>query len=337
MNLSRTAWISLGSVFLLAGAAPAQVTIEPPGGGGTGAGSVLITPPTASPAPPTQRAATAPATMQSAESILQQLLNNKNNPGTATAPGAGGGAGAESLLTPVGPVPGPDGLLLEGQQIQFRSGHLKRDDADGAAAGAMIFVFDEKEPPVYQPMGVVPSRRLATMENAAGFAENAAGSDMNFRITAEVTQYRGRNYLYIKPSGIPDPPAAKPVAAAAPGPLVTPVAPQVPVAAPIPERNVITKRVGRLVRDAKTGMELIAFDADGKLLGDPPMGVIPCKYLEVMEAATDNGNKPLKFTLSGEVTTYRGRNYLYLKSVTIVTDLNKGIGTGINPGVRTGG
>jgi hypothetical protein len=334
MTLSRMAWVLLAPALLMAGTALAQLTVEPPGGGG---GGLSISPPTSNLTPQTKPLTTetkpqttAPATMQSAESILQQLLNNTTKPGTspttAGAGGAGGAGGAEALPTSMGPVPGPDGLLLEGQKIELRSGHLKRE------AGGMVFVFDEKESPAYPPMGVVPSRRLAAMEDAAGFPDNAAGSDMTFRIKAEVTQYRGKNYLYIQPLGIPLPPPAKPVAPAATVPVVTPIAPQTPVVAPLPQGNIITLRVGRLVRDAKSGTELIVFDADGKLLQDPPMGVIPCKLLEIVEDATDNGSKPLKFVISGEVTTYRGKNYLYLKVAKKVVDLNRGLGTGVNPG-----
>jgi hypothetical protein len=191
----------------------------------------------------------------------------------------------------------------------------------------MLFVFDPKDTPAYPPMGLIPSRRLAAMEDAAGFGEGRAGADMTFRITAEVTQYRGKNYLYVLPSGIPVPPPATPVKPDT-QPLVNPVAPNVPQTQPLSQGNIITNRMGRLVRDAKTGVELIAFDADGKQMVDPPMGVIPCKYLAVIEDATDNGNKPLKFRVSGEVTAYRGKNYLFLKFVQQVRELNGGIGAG---------
>jgi hypothetical protein len=266
--------------------------------------------------------ATVPAaTMPSAETVLQQMLNNKGGATTSST-------GPAPLITPMGPALGADGLLREGQKIDLRSGRLKKDEAgSGAGAGGVLFVFDEKETPAYPPMGLVPSRRLAAMEDAAGFGEGRGGSDMTFRITAEVTQYRGKNYLYVLPSGTSLPAPAVPVKPDT-RPLVVPAAPNVPQTQPMAQGNAITNRIGRLVRDAKTGVELIAFDADGRAMADPPMGVLPCKYLAVIEDGTDYGNKPLKFRVSGEVTTYRGKNYLYLKFVQQVRDINGGIGAG---------
>lgn len=320
----KNAWkISLlAAALALAAPAWAQVSIEPPASGG--GGNISIAPPDATSttmAAPALPAATAPvATLPSAQSILQDIVSSPGGRGPTTQ-GSGG-----PLIAP-GPELGPDGLLREGQQIELRNGHLQKEEAGG---GAMMFLFDPKELPHYPAMGVVPSRRLAAMEDAAGFGDGSNGSDMNFRITAEVTQYRGKNYLYIKPSGVPVPPPARPVAVAN-APLAVPAAPNVPVAAPLPQGNVISLRIARLVKDAKTGAELIAFDADGKLMADPPMGVISCKYLAVMEDTTEYGAKPGKFYVSGEVTTYRGKNYLYLKFVKVVADLNKGIGAGDNP------
>jgi hypothetical protein len=240
-------------------------------------------------------------------------------------------SGGDSALVapPNNPTPGADGLLREGQLIELRSGHLKKDDT-----GSMLFVFDPKETPVYPPMGVIPSRRLAAMEDAAGFGEGRTPTDMTFRISAEITQYRGKNYLYIKPSGIPLPTTAKaPTTAPATAPaLVNPVAPNAPAANALPERSYISNRVGRLVRDPKSGAKLIAFDADNKNMADPPMGVVPCKYLALLEDATDDASKSLPFRLSGEVLSYRGKNYLYLKMITRITDIHQGIGAGTNIG-----
>ena len=249
-----------------------------------------------------------------------------------------------TLIPPPGPEPGANGLLREGQQIELLAGHLKKDDkaagtvggVGGGGGGGMIFVFDPRETPAYPPMPVIPSARLAAMEDAAGFTQGRIPNDMTFRIDAEVTEYRGRNYLYIQPSAIPvPPPSTAPSSAPATSPaapLVNAVAPNPPPAALLTERSVVTNRIGRLVRDPRTGAKLIAFDADGTRLADPPMGVIPCKYLAILEDATDDGNKPLMFHVSGEVTTYRGKNYLYLKYVTVMRDLDKGIGAGTNVG-----
>jgi hypothetical protein len=303
---------------------PAQVAVEPPAGGG---GTVSMAPPTAS-APATTQTHPASTTqdLPSHTSVLQQLLDSGTTPGISEA----------TIVVPPGPELGANGLLREGQQISLRAGRLKKDEN-----GRMAFVFDPKESPTYPPMGVIPSRRLEAMEEAAGFGVGRTPNDMTFRIDAEVTEYRGKNYLYIKPSAIPVP--VPPPPAALPGPAapatvpataleVRAAAPIIPAAAPLTESSVVSNRVGRLVRDPKTGVELIAFDADGRRMADPPMGVVPCKYLAVLEDATQGGNKPVKFHVSGEVTTYRGKNYLYLRYVGVVLDLNQGIGAGDNLG-----
>jgi hypothetical protein len=325
MDLGRIAWIAVTLALMMSAAqgTRAQVSVEPPASGGEG---VSIAPPTTSaPAATQTRPAATAENPLSAPSVLQQILGS----GTTT------GISEPTLVVPPGPEPGANGLLREGQQISLRAGRLKKNEN-----GHMIFVFDPKESPAYPPMGVIPSRRLEAMEDAAGFGPGRTPNDMTFRIDAEVTEYRGKNYLYIKPSAIPVP---VPPAATAPGPVapgtvpttapeVRAAAPNVPVAATLTERSVISNRVGRLVRDPKTGVELIAFDADGRRMADPPMGVVPCKYLAVLEDATEDGNKPVKFHVSGEVTTYRGRNFLYLKYVGVVLDLYQGIGAGDNLG-----
>jgi len=92
------------------------------------------------------------------------------------------------------------------------------------------------------------------------------------------------------------------------------------------EGQLIEQRVGRFVKDPRTGSEIIVFDGDGKRMLDQPMGLIPCRYLAVMEDASEYGLKPVKFKVSGVVTQYRGKNFLLLKSVTVVREIHSGIG-----------
>jgi hypothetical protein len=101
------------------------------------------------------------------------------------------------------------------------------------------------------------------------------------------------------------------------------IAPKQPAVSRIREGDSITKRLGRLVKDEKTGQWLFAFEADGKVMQDPPMGLIPCRMLQEMEAATLDGTKPIKFTVSGIVTEYRNKNYLYVTYEQTVRDLNQ--------------
>ncbi|HVT82821.1 MAG TPA: hypothetical protein VHM90_19440 [Phycisphaerae bacterium] len=308
---------ALAPVVIAAGVGLAQVDVQP-------ATSIA----------PTNIATTAasaprggPASMQSAESALQGLLHQQGTLGTT-----GPANPAELLVTTTGPALGSDGMLREGQQLLARSGRLKKDEA-----GNSVFVFDERQEPHYPPMQVFPSHRLERMEDVA-FADGRNGADTLFAINGEVSQYRGKNYLYVteNPYGMPTraattatAPASAAASASAPAASVAFVdvpAPDTPVTVLLPETTVIAGRDGRFVKDVKSGQELITFYSDGKRMFDPPMGLLPCKFLAYMEEQTEMGNKPIRYKVSGEVTLYRGKNYLYLRTAWEVKDLNQGIG-----------
>jgi hypothetical protein len=104
------------------------------------------------------------------------------------------------------------------------------------------------------------------------------------------------------------------------------VAPNEPAATRLAEGQTIYRRVGRLVKDDKTGSSLFVFDSDGKEMHDPPMGLVPCRLLAMMEDMSEYGAKAVKFRLSGEVTQYRGKNFVFPRNVSVVRDLNQGLG-----------
>jgi hypothetical protein len=92
------------------------------------------------------------------------------------------------------------------------------------------------------------------------------------------------------------------------------------------EGQMIYGMTGRLAKDEKSGNWYFTFDSDGKTMQDPPMQLIPSKFLMAMEDATANGTQPLRFRVTGQVTEYRGRNYLWVQQMEILRDVNKGIG-----------
>lgn len=92
------------------------------------------------------------------------------------------------------------------------------------------------------------------------------------------------------------------------------------------ERDTIERRVGHLVKDEKTGNWVFSFDGDGPDMNDPPLAIIPSLMLEAMEKLSENGTKPVKFRISGEVTQYKGHNYLIVRYAQVIKDLNTGIG-----------
>jgi hypothetical protein len=248
--------------------------------------------------------------LPTAESVLQGLLNERSREaarGPQRNEGTGEGAAtrpSESDLTMEG------ALVREGQLLNNRVGRV-----DKGENGEPVFVFNGGTPAL-PPMPIVPSRRRWAVEEAV------AGGAKDVRVdVAEVTQYRGKNYLYIKKDDTPPPPTPTervPVAEA--------VAPNEPAALRLREGVSVYNRVGRLVKDEKNGGMLFVFDGDGKEMYDPPMGVIPSRNLAVMESASQGGTRAVKFRVSGEITQYRGKNYLYPKVVQVVRDLNQGIG-----------
>jgi hypothetical protein len=134
--------------------------------------------------------------------------------------------------------------------------------------------------------------------------------------------------LINNPEAIAPPPP--PPSPAATNPALTPtmeaVAPNTPSTNRLHEGQIIQDRVGRLVPDEKTGTYIIEFDADGKGMADPPMGLLPSRMLASMEDASAKGTKPVKFKVTGEVTEYRGKNYLLVMSMQAIADYNQGIG-----------
>jgi hypothetical protein len=86
------------------------------------------------------------------------------------------------------------------------------------------------------------------------------------------------------------------------------------------EGEYIHGRIARLTRSPDgQGWEL-TFDADGRGLQDPPMGILPSLQLMKMEAAVNATNRDLRFRISGTVTEYKGRNYILLETVTVPPD-----------------
>jgi len=87
----------------------------------------------------------------------------------------------------------------------------------------------------------------------------------------------------------------------------------------LPDGFIISKRTGRLVRQGPWWV--FAFESDGKAMQDPPMRLLPCRWLEHMEAASGGGTRGVRFVVTGRVTAYRGLNYLLCENVLIVHDM----------------
>jgi len=87
----------------------------------------------------------------------------------------------------------------------------------------------------------------------------------------------------------------------------------------LPDGYVIAKRRGRIVRQGQWWS--FAFESDGKARQDPPMRLLPCRQLELMEATSAGGTRNVVFVVTGRVTSYHGGNYLLPEVFWIVYDM----------------
>jgi hypothetical protein len=89
----------------------------------------------------------------------------------------------------------------------------------------------------------------------------------------------------------------------------------------LPEGTVIVDRTGILKADQ--GRWVFVFEADSSALDDPPLILLPNSYLESMQKQANYGKRDVKFRISGVVTQYQGANYLFLRKVLIVRNLDR--------------
>ncbi|MFW5652823.1 MAG: hypothetical protein ACOC0P_02155, partial [Planctomycetota bacterium] len=78
----------------------------------------------------------------------------------------------------------------------------------------------------------------------------------------------------------------------------------------VPEGTFIALRSGRLTRSTVGGETIFIFDSDKDGGQDPPMVLAPSLLLERMERKAEERTDGLRFLVSGEVLSYRNRNYL---------------------------
>lgn len=88
----------------------------------------------------------------------------------------------------------------------------------------------------------------------------------------------------------------------------------------LPEGYRIARRPGRLVPAEGWGWA-VAFEERGRGAVDRPMRLLPNRFLEQMEAASEAGTQAVVFEVSGTVTEYRGENYLLVDFLMIRPNL----------------
>ena len=99
------------------------------------------------------------------------------------------------------------------------------------------------------------------------------------------------------------------------------VAPSAPVVNVLREGTFLVDRIGRLSRTAEGSQAEFVFDSDGTAMQDPPLVILPNLKLQQMEDAVTNAIKDPRFRVSGQLTEFRGRNYILLDKVVVVPDI----------------
>ena len=98
------------------------------------------------------------------------------------------------------------------------------------------------------------------------------------------------------------------------------VAPEAPAVPLMREGTLLLDRIGRLTR-TRDGLLEFTLEADGSALSDPPLILLPNRRLSQLEDAVRISQRDVKVRVSGEVTEYRGRNYLLLQRWAQVPDV----------------
>jgi len=130
---------------------------------------------------------------QSAEEMLSQMLRPASQSARPLAPVPDGGGGIVDRSTGASAIaPGAPQLnvLPEGSNIFDRIGRLARTQA-----GAWELNFESDGKPLKDPpLLVLPNKTLAQMEHALSTND----ADLRFRVSGEITEYNGRNYILIQ-------------------------------------------------------------------------------------------------------------------------------------------
>lgn len=86
----------------------------------------------------------------------------------------------------------------------------------------------------------------------------------------------------------------------------------------LPDGSRLVDRPGRLSRDGEQWV--YSFESRGQGAPERPIRMLPNRLLEDMEMYSENGTKSVVFIVSGEVTEYRGVNYLLVQKLLVRPD-----------------
>jgi hypothetical protein len=99
------------------------------------------------------------------------------------------------------------------------------------------------------------------------------------------------------------------------------VAPGAPTVTVMREGSLIVDRTGKFIRSNDGQQWEFMFDADGRALQDPPVVVLPNLTMMAMENYATGTSRELRYRITGEVTEYRGRNYVLLRKAVVMPEV----------------
>ncbi len=83
----------------------------------------------------------------------------------------------------------------------------------------------------------------------------------------------------------------------------------------LPDGSRLVDRPGRLTREGE--YFVFSFESRGQGAPERPVRLLPNRLLEDMEVYSEEGSRPVVFIVSGEVTEYRGVNYLLIQKLLV--------------------
>ena len=89
------------------------------------------------------------------------------------------------------------------------------------------------------------------------------------------------------------------------------------------EGTYIWNRPGRLLFNRRLREWIYVFQADGARLSAPAMIILPSHLLERMEKRSDRDGTEIKFRISGKITQFKGRNYIFPIYENVAHDLGR--------------
>jgi hypothetical protein len=140
------------------------------------------------------------------------------------------------------------------------------------------------------------------------------GSQSAEEMLKQMLQPQGESAQPLKPAADQPPVVESTVGDAA----VAPAAPEQPL---IREGTLLLDRVGRLTPLDDGQMFEFTLESDGGGMTDPPLVLLPNRKLMQLQDRVKTSYRDLKISVSGDVTEYRGRNYLLLSRWSVVQDV----------------